>query len=109
MPKTRKDLRCPMFGDPQKLGGNMLPTYSDNYSCMTNELIAKCTVDKVMTQSIQRGEIRKRKYDQFVQKSMCAPSTSSSASNIIWTSDSSSIETESNEDDIIMSTEKKNL
>ncbi|CAG9794368.1 unnamed protein product [Diatraea saccharalis] len=29
MPKTRKDLRCPLFGDPIKFSNNMLPTYCD--------------------------------------------------------------------------------
>lgn len=29
MPKTRKDLRCPIFGEPIKLNANVLPTYCD--------------------------------------------------------------------------------
>lgn len=29
MPKTRNDLCCPVFGVPQKLKENILPTYCD--------------------------------------------------------------------------------
>lgn len=48
------------------------------------------SVDKVMTQSIRRSEIRKRKYDEFVKKSVGTPSTSSSAPLTVETSGSSS-------------------
>lgn len=42
MPKTRKDLRCPLFGDPIKFSDNMLPTYCDvikHYLWIRNEML----------------------------------------------------------------------
>ena len=42
MPKTRKDICCPVFGEPQKLKGNMLPTYYDiikYYLWVRNDLL----------------------------------------------------------------------
>lgn len=42
MPKTRKDLRCPLFGDPIKLSDNVLPTYCDiikYYLWLRNDLL----------------------------------------------------------------------
>lgn len=210
MPKTRKDFRCPLFGDPIKFSDNMLPTYCDvikHYLWIRNEMLelnngkdpsvkdlcdiiasdiaaiwskasiptithqqvvsrlilyyqkyknvkkirndskkqifynesinklfdiatckcvsrelCKCvtkvpvaeenflkdqrnerkmyigSVDKVTTQTMQRREIRKRKYEEFAAKCNVTPSTSSSAPAIVWTSGSSSAET-SDEDD----------
>lgn len=43
MPKTRKNTRCPLFGDSQKLNNNLLPTYCDiikHYLWIRNDLIA---------------------------------------------------------------------
>lgn len=212
MPKTREVLRCPVFGDPQKLNNNMLPTYCDvikyylwlrnnmlelnkgkdpsvkdlceiiaidiekiwikasiptishqqvvarliSYYCKYKSIkklrsnekkrmfyqdslkklfdiatckcmsrkVCKCvtkvpiaeenflkdqrndrkmyigSVDKAMTQSIRRSEIRKRKYDEFVKKSVAIPSTSSTPS-IVLTSGSSSPDKSYKDDDEI--------
>lgn len=47
------------------------------------------SVDKVTTQSLQRHEIRKRKYEEFAAKCNVTASTSASAPATVWTSDTS--------------------
>ncbi|ESN93198.1 hypothetical protein HELRODRAFT_181119 [Helobdella robusta] len=96
MSKTRKDLKCPVFGDLTKLSDNMLPTYCDvikHYLWIGNDMLElnngkdpsvknlcemiATNIEQILNNHPFRPSTSRCKGSKETKESVCSPSTSS--------------------------------